>query len=123
MIQVRKRLFPLLAVLAIAAAGMTALVVPVANAIGNWEGNNPAYTWTTGNGVYYGYSWEWATVDSGPYHICVSPVRYEGGKFVFPYGWQCNSGREVFFSHGFEYAAHGVYNPNGSRQYFNEAFE
>jgi hypothetical protein len=86
-----------------------------------WNGSNPAYSWTTGNGAYYSLYWEYAGVTSGPATICVSPVRYEGGKFVFPWGWQCGSG-SIEFTHPKIEAAHGVYNPNGSRQYFNAGF-
>lgn len=114
MTQVRKRLLPLMAaVVALASVGLSS----VAQAADPWSGSNPANTWTTGNGVYYEYGSEDAWVTSGPLNICVSPVQWNGSKYVFPWGWQCK-GTQVVFSHPIIVAAHGVYNPNSSKQGF-----
>lgn len=118
---VQKRLLPLFSMMAVlAVVGAFAVAVPAANAEG-WNANNPAYTWTTGTGQNYYYYSEAAVVSSGPADICVSPVQWNGSKWVFPWGWQCKN-YEVAFTHSYIEAGHGVYNPNGSRQYFNAYF-
>ncbi len=118
MTRIRKRLLAVVSTVAVVAMAAVGLTASVAQAADPWGGSNPAYTWTTGNGVYYEYGGEIAGVTSGPETICVSPVQWNGSKFVFPWGWQCKH-FSVGFSHPLILAAHGVYNPNGSRQYFN----
>lgn len=117
MTRIRKRMLATVGTVAVVAVAAVGFSAPVAQASDPWSGSNPAYTWTTGNGVYYEYGSEDAWVTSGPEDICVSPVQWNGSKWVFPWGWQCKNG-QVAFQHPLVVAAHGVYNPNGSRQYF-----
>jgi hypothetical protein len=118
---IRRRLSSLVLVAMVVA--LLAAVFSVSAQAGTWSGSNPAYTWTTGNGVYYTYSWESVenTSEAKYESICVSPVQWNGSKYVFPWGWQCK-GYSVYFPHSTITAAHGVYNPNGTRQYFFAQF-
>jgi hypothetical protein len=102
---------------------LLAAVFSVSAQAGEWSGSNPAYTWTTGNGANYTYSHEGAenTSEAKYESICVSPVQWNGSKYVFPWGWQCK-GYSIEFYHSTITAAHGVYNPNGARQWFRAWF-
>jgi hypothetical protein len=113
----KHRLLPLVSVIAVVALAAITFAAPAAQA-GEWSGSNPAYTWTTGNGAYYTYTSETADVTGETFNkICVSPVQWNGSKYVFPWGWQCKL-YGVSFTHEAIYAAHGVYNPEGHRVYF-----
>jgi hypothetical protein len=87
----------------------------------SWSGSNPAFTWTTGNGAYYTYTWETAEAPGAIWKICVSPVQWNGSKYVFPWGWQC-AYQAIYFPHSAITAAHGVYNPENTRESFYAQF-
>lgn len=86
MTRIRKRLLAVVGTIAVVAMAAVGLSAPVAQAADPWGGSNPAFTWTTGNGVYYEYGSEDAWVNSGPENICVSPVQWNGSKMGLPMG-------------------------------------
>jgi len=84
-----------------------------------YSGKLVGKSWTTGNGtVWEGMKKQWAGVTAGPTAICVGPVQYVSGNFVFPYGWDCNNS-QVVWEYGAINAAAGVDNPNSAEDHFS----
>lgn len=102
----------LLALMAVAVV----MAVPMAGSASAWRneysGKLPGKTWTAGNGVVLtNQVFQFVEVYGGPTAVCIGPVQNSGGKWVFPYGWDCGHG-----ALGWEYspitAAAGTDNPN-----------
>jgi hypothetical protein len=54
----------------------------------NWSGRMPAKTWST-NGDFHPYLHFMYIEATGS--SCMGPAQISGGKWIFPYGWNCQT--------------------------------
>lgn len=96
----------------IAAASASAELVTFEGKLGSKEWTcSKCYVQKNENGIFVEHE--------GPGGICVGPVQYSNGKFIFPYGWECSTGHDRSWEFPNIEASEGIDNPSAYSYRYN----